>query len=114
MKIQEVEDQLNRDELDFFIKVCLLAARLKSTPKFSNNHVWVRRLTRNTFLLQGNISLEKSARRRPFDWLPEQGWEDIIKLTTVMPSIFGSLADDVERNERTWKEVCRTESSVCD
>lgn len=56
-------------------------------------------------LLQGNISLEKSARRRPFDWLPEQGWEDIVKLTSVLPDVFGSLADDVERNEKSWKEV---------
>ena len=56
--------------------------------------------------LQGNISLEKSVRQRPFDWLPEQGWEDVIKLTTVLPEVFGSLADDIERNEKTWKIVC--------
>ena len=57
-------------------------------------------------LPQGNISLEKSARVRPFDWLPEQGWEDIVKLTSVLPDVFGSLADDIERNERSWQEVC--------
>lgn len=28
-----------------------------------------------------------------------------MKLTTVLPDVFGSLADDLERNERTWKEV---------
>ena len=55
--------------------------------------------------MQGNISLEKSARQKPFDWLPEQGWEDVIKLTTVLPDVFGSVADDVERNERSWREV---------
>ena len=58
--------------------------------------------------LQGNISLEKSARQRPFDWLPEQGWEDVIKLTTVLPEAFGSLADDIERNEMSWKQVLYT------
>lgn len=54
---------------------------------------------------QGNISLEKSARMKPFDWIPDQGWEDIMKLTTVFPDVFGSLSDDVEKNERSWKEV---------
>ena len=54
---------------------------------------------------QGNISLEKSARRRPFDWVPEQGWEDVVKLTIVLPDVFVSLADDIERNEKSWKEV---------
>ncbi len=57
------------------------------------------------FFIKGNISLEKSARPRPFDWLPEQGWEDVMKLVAVLPDAFGSLADDVDRNERTWKEV---------
>jgi hypothetical protein len=28
-----------------------------------------------------------------------------MKLTTVLPDVFGSLADDVERNERSWKDV---------
>ena len=57
------------------------------------------------FFIKGNISLEKSARRRPYDWVPEQGWEDIIKLMTINTEVFGSLADDIEKNERTWKEV---------
>ena len=73
VKIQQVESQLNRDELDFFIK--------------------------------GNISLEKNPRRKPFDWLPDQSWEDIMKLTSVLPEKFGSLAEDVERGEAAWKEV---------
>ena len=57
------------------------------------------------FFIKGNISLEKSARRRPYDWVPEQGWEDIIKLMTINTEVFGSLADDIEKNEKTWKEV---------
>ena len=28
-----------------------------------------------------------------------------MKLTTVLPDVFGSLADDVDRNERSWKDV---------
>lgn len=49
--------------------------------------------------------MEKNPRQKPFEWLPDQGWEDLMKLTTVQPDIFGSLADDVERNEKTWKYV---------
>lgn len=57
------------------------------------------------FFLKGNIALEKSARQKPFPWIPDQGWEDIIRLCTVTPDVFGSLADDIERNESAWKEV---------
>lgn len=57
------------------------------------------------FFLKGNIALEKSARQKPFPWLPDQGWEDIIRLCTVAPDVFASLADDIERNESVWKEV---------
>ena len=57
------------------------------------------------FFIKGNLSLEKSAHRKPFEWLPEQGWEDLIKLQEVCPAEFGSLADDVERNEKMWKVV---------
>ena len=28
-----------------------------------------------------------------------------MKLSTVLPEVFGSLANDVEKNERAWKEV---------
>lgn len=57
------------------------------------------------FFIKGNISLEKSARQKPFDWIPDQGWEDIMKLTTVHSDVFGSLADDIEKNESSWKKV---------
>lgn len=57
------------------------------------------------FFLKGNIALEKSSRQKPFPWIPDQGWEDIIRLYSVTPDVFGSLADDIERNESSWKEV---------
>ncbi len=57
------------------------------------------------FFIKGNIALEKGARRKPYAWLSDQGWEDIQKLTTVVPDKFSSLADDIERNEQMWKEV---------
>jgi len=73
IKIQEVEESLQHEELDFFIK--------------------------------GNISLEKSSRLKPYNWIPDQGWEDIIRLSEISPDVFGSLPGDVEKNEKAWKEV---------
>eukprot|EP00731_Ephydatia_muelleri_P035324 Em0114g8a len=72
VKIQQVESQLNRDELDFFIK--------------------------------GNISAEKNARRKPFDWLPDQSWEDIMKLTTVLPISLGHWQRMLREGRKAWKE----------
>lgn len=73
IKIQEVEESLQHEELDFFIK--------------------------------GNISLEKSSRLKPYNWIPDQGWEDIMRLSEISPDVFGSLPGDVEKNEKAWKEV---------
>lgn len=56
-------------------------------------------------LCEGNLSLEKSKRKKPCDWLPDQGWEDIVKLAELFPEQFGSLPDDVEQNSTDWKSV---------
>ncbi|CAJ0949994.1 unnamed protein product [Ranitomeya imitator] len=55
------------------------------------------------FFLKGNISLEKSKRKKPCFWLPDQGWQDIMRLSEQFSSLFGSLPDDVERHESEWK-----------
>ncbi|CAJ1068269.1 LOW QUALITY PROTEIN: dynein heavy chain 10%2C axonemal [Xyrichtys novacula] len=55
------------------------------------------------FFIKGNLSLEKSTRKKPCDWLPDQGWEDIVKLAELFPEQFGSLPDDVEKNSTDWK-----------
>ncbi|XP_029296329.1 dynein heavy chain 10, axonemal [Cottoperca gobio] len=55
------------------------------------------------FFIKGNISLEKSTRKKPCDWLADQGWEDIMKLAELFPEQFGSLPDDVEKNSTDWK-----------
>ena len=81
IKIQEVEEDLKHEELDFFIK--------------------------------GNISLEKSARVKPFSWIPDQGWEDIIKLSEIGADVFGSLPSDVEKNEQAWKDVRSMHMPIC-
>ncbi|XP_014373608.2 dynein heavy chain 10, axonemal, partial [Alligator sinensis] len=55
------------------------------------------------FFLKGNISLEKSARKKPCTWLSDQGWEDIMRLSQLFPEKFESLPDDVEKNPDVWK-----------
>uniref|UniRef100_A0A673CHG9 Dynein axonemal heavy chain 10 n=1 Tax=Sphaeramia orbicularis TaxID=375764 RepID=A0A673CHG9_9TELE len=55
------------------------------------------------FFIKGNLSLEKSNRKKLCDWLPDQGWEDIVKLSELFPDQFGSLPDDVEKNCDEWK-----------
>lgn len=57
------------------------------------------------FFVKGNISLEKSSRKKPYAWLSDQGWQDVLKLSVVVPDVFSNLADDIERNEKVWKEV---------
>ncbi|KAL5017094.1 hypothetical protein ScPMuIL_006683 [Solemya velum] len=57
------------------------------------------------FFIKGNIALEKSKRKKPFAWFPEEGWEDCIRLGEVMPDKFSSLLEDIERNEKIWLQV---------
>lgn len=49
--------------------------------------------------------MEKSKRKKPCDWLPDQGWEDIVRLTELFPNEFGSLISDIEKNLTEWKDV---------
>ncbi|CAL8247788.1 unnamed protein product [Merluccius merluccius] len=55
------------------------------------------------FFLKGNLSLEKSKHKKPCEWLPDQGWEDIVRLAELFPEQFGSLPDDVEKHLSQWK-----------
>ncbi|KAG7265791.1 LOW QUALITY PROTEIN: hypothetical protein CRUP_036669 [Coryphaenoides rupestris] len=55
------------------------------------------------FFLKGNLSLQKSKRKKPCDWLPDQGWEDIVRLAELFPEQFGSLPDDVEQHLSQWE-----------
>ncbi len=55
------------------------------------------------FFIKGNISLEKSKRKKPFAWLPEQTWEDSVRLSSDFPAIFSNLLDSIEREEKKWK-----------
>ncbi|KFO71450.1 Dynein heavy chain 10, axonemal, partial [Cuculus canorus] len=62
------------------------------------------------FFLKGNVSLEKSARKKPYAWLPDQGWEDLIHLSELFPEKFESLPDDVEKNPDIWKNWFDTDA----
>uniref|UniRef100_A0A8B9BUE2 Dynein axonemal heavy chain 10 n=1 Tax=Anser brachyrhynchus TaxID=132585 RepID=A0A8B9BUE2_9AVES len=78
IKIEQADDRVPQEELDFFLK--------------------------------GNISLEKSTRKKPFAWLPDQGWEDLIRLSELFPEQFESLPDDVEKNPDVWKNWYDTDA----
>uniref|UniRef100_A0A8C2U8V4 Dynein axonemal heavy chain 10 n=1 Tax=Coturnix japonica TaxID=93934 RepID=A0A8C2U8V4_COTJA len=62
------------------------------------------------FFLKGNTSLEKSERKKPYAWLPDQGWEDLIRLSEQFPEQFESLPDDVEQNPDVWKNWYDTDA----
>ncbi|MEW5308429.1 MAG: hypothetical protein WDW38_000392 [Sanguina aurantia] len=57
------------------------------------------------FFLKGNLSLDKSARRKPHAWLPDQGWQDLMRLIEIAQKKMGpdgrmhpiaGLANDIE------------------
>lgn len=54
---------------------------------------------------KGNLSLEKSQRKKSCDWLANQGWEDIVKLAELFPEQFSSLPDDIEKHPTEWQSV---------
>ncbi|KAL3146422.1 Dynein heavy chain cytoplasmic [Trebouxia sp. C0010 RCD-2024] len=67
------------------------------------------------FFLKGNLALEKNSRRKPHSWLPDQGWEDLMRLVEIgkakeASSPLSGLADDIERNEGPWKEYAALEA----
>lgn len=64
------------------------------------------------FPFTGNLSLEKSKRKKPCAWLPDQGWEDLVRLAELFPVTFGSLLNDLENNSAEWKTVSNIYASV--
>jgi dynein heavy chain len=55
------------------------------------------------FFIKGNISLEKSKRKKPFAWFPDNGWEDCVRLSNEFTDSFGHLLEDIEKHEKSWK-----------
>ena len=78
------------------------------------------------FFLKGNISLEQSERKKPFKWIPDQGWEDLVQLAEVHknmpPSSDAKAKDDdgihplstilecIEENEKAWFDYYNLEA----
>jgi len=55
------------------------------------------------FFLKGDISLEDPAIPNPYpSWMTNQGWKNLIKLSTINP-VFENLVNDVMSNEELWK-----------
>lgn len=69
--IADGEGQLNRRELDFFLK--------------------------------GDISLEGASRAKPFAWMSDQGWKDLLKLQTLSDA-FSTIVSDLVGNVQAWKD----------
>eukprot|EP00992_Anisonema_acinus_P002258 TRINITY_DN10608_c1_g1_i2.p1 TRINITY_DN10608_c1_g1~~TRINITY_DN10608_c1_g1_i2.p1 ORF type:complete len:2266 (+),score=796.72 TRINITY_DN10608_c1_g1_i2:1-6798(+) len=55
------------------------------------------------FFLRGNIALTKGERPKPFDWIPDQGWQDLLRLPNVDP-VFDSILQDVENDGLKWQQ----------
>ncbi|PNF33091.1 Dynein heavy chain 10, axonemal [Cryptotermes secundus] len=56
------------------------------------------------FFIKGSASLTKSERASPAKWIPAQGWEDIMKLSTDFAQTFENLPNDIDFHADKWKE----------
>ncbi|KAJ3018931.1 Dynein heavy chain 10, axonemal [Thoreauomyces humboldtii] len=65
--------------------------------------------TELNFFLKGDISLEQPAIAKPFTWITDQGWKDVLRLCTINAN-FASLADHVRNNEAEWKTWVRLDA----
>ncbi|GAB1598225.1 dynein axonemal heavy chain 10 isoform X2 [Argonauta hians] len=55
------------------------------------------------FFLKGNLSLAKSSRLKPYQWITDEAWEDCVQLSERFPDQFGALLDAIEADEKTWQ-----------
>eukprot|EP00842_Homolaphlyctis_polyrhiza_P003630 jgi/Hompol1/4268/HPOL_001758-RA len=54
------------------------------------------------FFLKGDVSLELPSIKKPFGWLLDQGWKDLLRLATLNAN-FGMLPQQVRDNEEAWR-----------
>nr|KAJ3423035.1 Dynein heavy chain 10, axonemal [Polyrhizophydium stewartii] len=54
------------------------------------------------FFLKGDISLDQPAIKKPFSWILDQGWKDLLRLATLNTN-FGMLPQQVRDNEDVWR-----------
>lgn len=55
------------------------------------------------FFLKGNTSLEAASKEKPFAWMSNNGWKDLLRLSTLGDA-FSNLLPDVENNAKLWKD----------
>lgn len=55
------------------------------------------------FFLKGNTSLESASRHKPYEWIPDQGWKDLMRLMSL-GEIYQNLANDVEKHGIEWRK----------
>lgn len=58
--------------------------------------------TEVNFLLKGDVSLEQASTAKPVKWMTDQGWKNLLKLSTLKVS-FGVLPSLVTSNSEMWK-----------
>ncbi|KAI8916282.1 dynein heavy chain and region D6 of dynein motor-domain-containing protein [Gorgonomyces haynaldii] len=61
------------------------------------------------FFLKGDISLELPTIKKPCTWMLDQGWKDLLKLSTLSAN-FGSLPQHLRDNEPAWKQWAQLEA----
>ncbi|TPX63919.1 hypothetical protein SpCBS45565_g06282 [Spizellomyces sp. 'palustris'] len=61
------------------------------------------------YFLKGDISLEQPATAKPFSWITDQGWKDLLRLTTLSAN-FSMLAEHVRKNEEEWQGWVRLDA----
>lgn len=57
------------------------------------------------FFIKGSMALEKSPQVNPTMWLPQSGWEDVLKLASDFPDKFKQLPEKLRDCEAEWKQV---------
>ncbi|KPJ04007.1 Dynein heavy chain 10, axonemal [Papilio xuthus] len=60
--------------------------------------------TQLDFFIKGNVALEKAATACPATWIPTQGWQDIMKLSTDFSEVFAMLPDHIRTKLEDWRE----------
>lgn len=84
-----------RHKLLFSLQICMRIER-------SMNNVNQKQLD---FFIKGSMALKKSPKLNPTRWLPQSGWEDILKLASDFPDKFEQLPEELLENEDEWKRV---------
>lgn len=53
------------------------------------------------FFLKGNTSLDLIAREKPYAWLSNNGWKDLIRLQSIGP-VWKNIIEDIEAHGKEW------------